>query len=78
MTLTDTQADILAQLTVAVEYTDHISAEGSDLSLPTRVFDMTLSCIWCWGSSSGALGNVKYSFIAITPRYTLNWSGSTC
>ena len=24
------------------------------------------------------LGNVEYSFITITPRSTLTWSGSTC
>ena len=39
---------------------------------------MTLNWIWWWGFSSGALGNVKYSFIVITPRPTLTLFGSTC
>ena len=26
---------------------------------------MILSCIWCWGSGCGALGNVEHRFIAI-------------
>ena len=38
---------------------------------------MTLNCIWYWGSYSGALGNVEYHFIAITPRSTLTRSGRT-
>ena len=29
---------------------------------------MKLNCIWWWGSISGVLENVLYSFIAITPR----------
>ena len=37
---------------------------------PIRVLDMTLNCIWWLGSSSGALGNVVYSFTAITSRFT--------
>ena len=37
----------------------------------TSVLDMTLNCIWWWSSIPGALGNVEYLFIAITPRYTL-------
>ena len=41
------------------------------------IWDMTLK-IWWWGSSNaGALGNAEYLFIAITPRNTLGWSGST-
>ena len=28
--------------------------------------------------SPGALENVYYAFIAITPRFTLTWSGSDC
>ena len=31
---------------------------------------MTQNYIWSWGSSSGALGSVVYSFIAIIPRST--------
>ena len=31
------------------------------------VLDMTLNCIWWWGSSPWILGNVEYPFIAITP-----------
>ena len=42
------------------------------------VLDMILNCIWWWGSSLGALGNVEYLFIAITPWFTLTWIGSTC
>ena len=33
---------------------------------PTIVRDMTLNCIWQWGSIPSALGNVEYLFIAIT------------
>ena len=33
--------------------------------------------IWWWGSSPGALGNVEYTFIAITPRSTLTRNGCT-
>ena len=32
--------------------------------------------IWCWGSSPGALGNMEYPVIAITPMFTLTKSGS--
>ena len=45
-------------------------------SLPTN--EIWHSTIWCWGFSSGASGNVKYTFIAITPKSTLTPSGSTC
>ena len=31
------------------------------------VLSMTLNCIWWWDSSFGALGNVKFPFIAIAP-----------
>ena len=37
---------------------------------------MTLNCIWWRSSSSEDLGSVEYSFIAITPRSTLIWSGT--
>ena len=59
-----------AQSPRAVEYANCISAMS--------VLDMTLNGIWWWGSSPEALGNVEYSFIAITPRSTLTLSGSTC
>ena len=42
-----------------------------------------VSWIWCktiwWSGSSkaGALGNAEYHFIAIAPRSTLSWNGST-
>ena len=39
---------------------------------------MTLNCIWWWGSSSGALENVEYFFIAITLGSSLKRSGSIC
>ena len=32
---------------------------------------MILNCILWWTFSTGALGNVEYLFIAITPRSTL-------
>ena len=40
------------------------------LPAPMSVLDMALNCIWWWGSSSGALENVEYLFIANTPRST--------
>ena len=40
-----------------------------------NVLDMILKCIWCCGSS---FGDMKYPFIAITPRYTLTWNGCVC
>ena len=45
---------------------------------PNECFDITLNCIWWWGSSLGALWNVKYLFIAITLRSTFTRIGSTC
>ena len=39
---------------------------------------------WVWhlteydGEASGELGNVKYPFIAITPRSTIIWSDCIC
>ena len=44
----------------------------------TSVLDVTLNCIWWWGSSHGTLGNVVNPFIAIMPRSTQTQSGSTC
>ena len=58
----------------AVEYTNCTSAERLD---PQRVAWIWHSTIWWWGSSLGALGNVEYSFIAITPRSTLTWSSTS-
>ena len=34
--------------------------------------------IWWWGSSSGSLENVEYTFIAITPRFILTQSDRVC
>ena len=45
---------------------------------PTSIKDMTLNCIWWKGSRLVPLGNVEYTFIAITPRFILIRSGSTC
>ena len=46
--------------------------------LPQRVSWIWHYMIWWWGfSNTGALGNVEYLFIAIAPRSTLAWSGST-
>ena len=42
------------------------------------VQDVTLNCMWWWGSSSASLENVAYLFIIITPRSTLISSSSTC
>ena len=36
-----------------------------------HVLGMTFNCIWWWDWCSGALRNVEYPFIAITPRFTL-------
>ena len=33
---------------------------------------------WWGDSSSWDMGSVEYPFIAITPRFSLAWSGSTC
>ena len=33
--------------------------------------------LWWWGWSPEALNNIKYTYIAITPRFTLTQSGST-
>ena len=40
--------------------------------IPVRVYlNMALNSIRWWGFSSGDLDSVEYSFIDITPRYTL-------
>ena len=44
---------------------------------PTVALDMTLNCIWWWESCPGVLGNVEYSFIAITHRSSLARTGNT-
>ena len=68
---------IIAQSAGAVKYTNCTSAEGYDPQQRSVMY-MTLNNLMVWGSSiAGALGNVKYSFIAIAPRSTLFQSGST-
>ena len=42
------------------------------------ILDIILDCLWWWGSSFGDLESVEYFFIAITPRSTFTWFGSTC
>ena len=68
---------VLAQSDEAVEYIHCFSAEGN----PTPhqwVSWIWYYTIWWWGSSNAwALGNAQYPFIAITPKSTLAWSGST-
>ena len=66
--------NVSSQLAEAVEY---------DNCIPTSLLanecpDMTLNCIWWWSHSSEALKIVEYLLIAITPRSTVVWSGSTC
>ena len=69
----------IAQLLGAVEYTDCHPTEGLDCHHPTQqVSWIWYQTIWWWGSSNaGALRIVEYSFIAIVPRSTLAWNGST-
>ena len=64
---------LAVQLAVAVEYADCTSAV--DNPSHNECPDMTLNCM-CF--NSGALRNVEYSFMAITPRSTLNRSGNIC
>ena len=47
------------------------------MSLMSSSLLLLLNCIWWRGTNYGALGNVEYPFIAITPRSTLTRSGST-
>ena len=42
------------------------------------ILDITQSCTWWWGYSAEDQSSVKYSFIDITLRFTLNKSGKTC
>ena len=60
------------------EYADCIYCRGVR-SPPIKrvVLNMILDSIWWWGSSSGTLESVVYSFIAITPRSNLVQSGRT-
>ena len=44
---------------------------------PQKEVPWVSHCIWWWNSSYGGMGNVEYYFIAITPRFTLTWSGGT-
>ena len=39
---------------------------------------MTLNYIWWWGSNSGDLESVEYTFIAIRPRFTLTQGDCIC
>ena len=69
---------------IAITPRSTLSRSGSTSQSPinwsnrTRARGITLNCIWRWGSSPGTLGDVKYPFIAITPRSTLTLSSSTC
>ena len=42
-----------------------------DKPLPISVLDMTLNCVWWWGSTPGALKNVEHFFMCIINRSTL-------
>ena len=49
--------------------------------LPTSnsaILSMTQNCIWCWGSNSGDLRSLEYTFIVITPRFTLTQNCNIC
>ena len=51
---------------------------GVRLLPPLNISWIWHQIIWWWGSSPGALGNVEYSFIAVTYSSTLTQSDSTC
>ena len=70
---------ILSPSTGAVQYTDSISAEGliTKSPLPTRVLAMTLDNLIV-RLQSWSLGNVDYSFVAITSRSTLTQNDNIC
>ena len=53
-----------------------VSLKRDEFPAPSWVLSITLNCIWWCGSSSGNLESVDSSFIVITPRFTLSWSGS--
>ena len=42
------------------------------------VLSKKLDCIWQWGSSSGVMASLEYSFIVLTLRSFLTRSGSAC
>ena len=42
------------------------------------VLDMTLNCIWWWGSRSGDVWSTEYPFIDITQTSTMTLSDSAC
>ena len=68
--------NIVAKSFGAVEYANCISAEGK-IRPPNQIVSwIWYLTMWWWGSNLEALGNVKYSFITITPRSTLTQSGS--
>ena len=59
-----------------VDYIDFISAGG--VRHPQRVYISWHSTIWWRGSrNAGIWGNAEYPFIALAPRSTLAWRGST-
>ena len=69
----------LDQSARAVEYADCISAEWGKYFTSISVPDLTLNHVmisW-YDTSPGTLGNVKYSFNAITPWSLQTRSGST-
>ena len=59
----------------SLEYADCISC--IEVTPPKAgVMYTTLNYTWWWGSCSGDLGNMKFHFLAITPRFSLTRSGS--
>ena len=54
-----------------LEYADCILCRKISLLFQMGVLDMTLNCVWWWGSSFKYLESVDYPFIVITPRFTL-------
>ena len=71
---THTYTYILAQSAGAAKYADCFSAEGLD---PNECPYMALNHLMVRLQYARALGDAEYLFIAIAPRYTLAWSGST-
>ena len=56
----------------------HRSQLCRGVRLPQQVSWIWHYTIWWWGSTNaGVLGNAEYLFIAIAPRSTMAWSGST-
>ena len=65
---------------LGLEYTDCIPSRRRWIHphpKKSNVLRTTLNWIWWWGSNYGNLGNMEYSFIAITTWFTLMRSGST-